>query len=275
MKLPEKKFDVLPSEFLVEFTTVDLGGSLLHNHDGYELYLLLNGKVNYYIEQDGQHLQRGTLVCIRPYAFHHRELLQTNPTRIVVSVKESKINFLSTKDTDLTKCFFQKRPFFQLNESEIEQFTIFAKGLKNALLAHNFGSEMLAESYMRQILILVNQNAIEQTPLKTQNPMPPIVSETISYINDHIDEDVTLNALSEFCHHNGTYISRCFKNFAGISLQQYIIRKRLSMAKEYLAEGKTPCDTCFLTGFNNYSNFSRIFSKQEGCSPKQYQMKIR
>ncbi len=114
MKLPEKKFDVLPSEFLVEFKTVDLGGSLLHNHDGYELYLLLNGKVNYYIEQDGQHLQRGTLVCIRPYAFHHRELLQTNPTRIVVSVKESKNQLPFNQRYRPYKMFFSKTPFFSI-----------------------------------------------------------------------------------------------------------------------------------------------------------------
>ena len=58
-------------------------------------------------------------------------------------------------------------------------------------------------------------------------------------------------------------------------IQQYIIEKRLTQAKKLLRMGKPPIDVCFLCGFNNYSNFSRTFSKHLKLSPKQYQISAR
>lgn len=52
-------------------------------------------------------------------------------------------------------------------------------------------------------------------------------------------------------------------------------RKRAPQAKKLLRMGKPPIDVCFLCGFNNYSNFSRTFSKHLKLSPKQYQISTR
>lgn len=101
--------------------------------------------------------------------------------------------------------------------------------------------------------------------------MPRLVSGTIAYIEQHLTEEITLDILAEHFHHNGTYMSRCFKNITGISLHQYIIRKRISLAKKYLNEGCSPIDACYLSGFNDYSNFSRTFTKHVGESPKKFQ----
>ena len=101
--------------------------------------------------------------------------------------------------------------------------------------------------------------------------MPDFLAETFSYIEDHLCEEITLKQLAEHVHHNGTYLSRCFKKLSGASLTQYILAKRIALAQKLLREGCSPNDACFQSGFNNYSNFSRTFSKQAGCSPRQYQ----
>ena len=105
--------------------------------------------------------------------------------------------------------------------------------------------------------------------------MPGLVMETFNYIENHLTEEITLKCLEENLHYNGTYISRRFKRITGISLQNFIIAKKVMLSCKLLREGVSPCNACEMTGFNSYSNFSRTFSKQVGMSPKKYQMENR
>lgn len=65
--------------------------------------------------------------------------------------------------------------------------------------------------------------------------------------------------------------SRFFKLRTGRSLSDYIIGIRLDVAARELVSSKTPiAEICFNSGFNNVSNFNRIFKKNKGCTPKEF-----
>lgn len=57
----------------------------------------------------------------------------------------------------------------------------------------------------------------------------------------------------------------------GLTIQQYLLNKRIGLAQKYLKEGRFLTDVCWMSGFNNYSHFARTFSQQVGVSPKKYQ----
>ena len=102
----EKKLDALNQNILCNHLTVSYHGNFFHHHDGYELFLLLNGDLNYYIERIGMRLERGHLVLIKPYDFHRREIVSGNSyERIVINIKDSYIEKLSSEKTDLSACF--------------------------------------------------------------------------------------------------------------------------------------------------------------------------
>ena len=52
----------------------------------------------------------------------------------------------------------------------------------------------------------------------------------------------------------------------------YINAKKIVLAQKLLLQNYSPYDVCFMVGYNNYSSFSRRFSKQIGTSPKQFQL---
>ena len=248
-----------------------------HNHDGYELLLLLDGRLNFFTEGDGKELEAGDLICIRPYEFHRAELQSPNLyNRIVINIRETLLPSLCSPQSDLSGCFYRnpsiKINFAHLGEQEVHDFIHMAKQLSLVLTQNEFGSDLLARAWLQQILVLINRHTMNQEPIRHQSIMPPLISQLFSYIDDHLADDLTLDSLSRQFHHNGTYLSRRFCRITGISLQQYIIEKRIALAQKYLREGHAPCDVCYMTGFNNYSNFSRTFSQKTGVSPKQYQM---
>ena len=76
-----KCFVILEKDILCECKDIGvpiMNAPVIHNHDGYELLLLLDGKVNLYTEGEGKILERGDLVCVKPYDFHHAKIVGTN-----------------------------------------------------------------------------------------------------------------------------------------------------------------------------------------------------
>lgn len=80
-----------------------------------------------------------------------------------------------------------------------------------------------------------------------------------------------MEQIAKEIHHNSDYLSRVFKDTTGGSLKQYINARKMFLARQYLQQGYPPYEVCFMIGYNNYSSFSRRFSAQIGCSPRQYQ----
>lgn len=85
-----------------------------------------------------------------------------------------------------------------------------------------------------------------------------------------IEEDfkhLRISDISEKLYVNSSYLSTLFKEEYGITLEHYLIIRKIAEAKKYLYMGVPVSKACELSGFNDYSNFIRTFKKFEGCSP--------
>lgn len=97
-----------------------------------------------------------------------------------------------------------------------------------------------------------------------------------SYINDHYKKDIRLPVLAQMAGMSAVAFSRFFKLRTGKSLSDYIIDIRLGYASRFLADStKSISEICYDCGFNNLSNFNRIFKKKKSCSPKEFRENFR
>lgn len=96
------------------------------------------------------------------------------------------------------------------------------------------------------------------------------------YINENYKQDIRLPVLAQMAGMSAVAFSRFFKARTGTSLSDYIIDVRLGHALQMLTQSSTPvADICFECGFNNLSNFNRIFKKKKGCSPHEYRKQFK
>lgn len=86
-----------------------------------------------------------------------------------------------------------------------------ADALERCLKKKQFGDDVLANACLVQFMVTANRILPCRDILPSAALMPPVVSETFAYIEHHLLEDITLSGLAEQLHHNGDYISRCFK----------------------------------------------------------------
>jgi AraC-like DNA-binding protein len=94
------------------------------------------------------------------------------------------------------------------------------------------------------------------------------VREVEEYIDKHYKEEIRLNTLSEIAGMTPAAFSRFFRVRTGKTVSDYMIDIRLGHAARLLVgSANSVADVCYQCGFNNISNFNRIFKKKKGCSP--------
>lgn len=95
-------------------------------------------------------------------------------------------------------------------------------------------------------------------------------------IYDYVEENyaspaLSLSSIAESLRFSPSYLTRYFKEKTGISLMQYIDRKRFEESKRLLAATALPVKAIVeRVGYTDEANFSRKFKKYEGVTPTQY-----
>lgn len=91
------------------------------------------------------------------------------------------------------------------------------------------------------------------------------------YIQDHYMEDIKLNDLAGIANMSDSAFSRFFKLHTGRTLSDYLIDIRMGYATRLLVDtNKSISEISFCCGYNNMSNFNRLFKRKKGCSPSQF-----
>lgn len=97
------------------------------------------------------------------------------------------------------------------------------------------------------------------------------VQKVQRYINTHYQEEIRLSQLADLVGMTPVAFSRFFRLRTGKTLSDYIIDIRLGFATRLLVDSScTVAEICYDTGFNNLSNFNRMFKRKKGCSPKEF-----
>ena len=91
------------------------------------------------------------------------------------------------------------------------------------------------------------------------------------YISDNYMYELRLKSLADLANMSESAFCRFFKLHTGRRLSDYIIDIRLGYATRLLIDTtETIAEICFKCGYNNMSNFNRIFKRKKGCSPTKF-----
>ena len=101
-----------------------------------------------------------------------------------------------------------------------------------------------------------------------------LVCNIIDYINTNINDEITIDSLSNKFYFNRTYIMKKFKKELGISIVNYINILRIYNSLKYLKEDKKILEIALLNGFNSQEYYTEIFRNIIGVNPLKYKKYI-
>jgi len=97
------------------------------------------------------------------------------------------------------------------------------------------------------------------------------IEKAFEYMNSHYDELITLGEVAKLVNMTEVSFSRFIKKRTGITFIDSLSEIRLGHASRMLIETThTIAEISYNCGFNNISNFNRIFKKKKKCTPKEF-----
>lgn len=120
---------------------------------------------------------------------------------------------------------------------------------------------------------LLHRYCSRRQPLKEEPKGLPKykLREAIAYIQAHLSEEISLNAIASHLNMSQYYFCHLFKQSMGISPYQYVLQQRINKAKQLLKQRKLVItDIALECGFANQTHFTKHFRKLTGTTPRSY-----
>lgn len=245
-----------------------------HVHDHYEVYMYLSGKIDIAVEEKLYTPQPYDLFIYPPGVMHHwvGKPKIGHYERTFFYISRSTLENMSTPEF----------PMMQMIEETAKQHAYCIRPGAQA------GSELLAmmDEIIRfsalmdpadQLINRCRANILLISICRLINPkesdsytIPNRMRDVIAYINEHLTEPLSLDDLADHFFVSKYYLLHAFKEYANLSVHQYIISKRIIHAQNLLRDGMTPGSAARQSGFNDYAGFYRAFVKQTGVAPQEF-----
>ncbi|MDF2802634.1 MAG: AraC family transcriptional regulator [Anaerocolumna sp.] len=246
-----------------------------HYHDQYEIYYLISGDRNYFIQDRVYHVEKGDLIIIRPNILHKTvDATPSSHERILIEFDTSLFDdFLANKEIELLDIFYKDCSILHLEELEKEQIEHCFYKLIQETKNNGADNNTALKVYFLELLIHINRFYKELSALQHNHPskLHKRISEVITYINLNYRNDIGLELLSKEFLISTAHLSRAFKKVTGLSYIEYLNNLRVNEAQKLLTETNLSIfEIAERVGYQNSTHFGRIFKSITGSSPREF-----
>ena len=134
-------------------------------------------------------------------------------------------------------------------------------------VAFGYTDVLLAQIRIIFVYLLRYKGTLELNAESKHTAMPQI----LDYINVHYKEPIKMYEIAQMYHYSPNYFSKLFKKSFGMSFYEYVHKKRISSAKEYLKICDNSVDEiCHAVGYSNSNEFYKMFKIHTGMTPSEY-----
>lgn len=252
-----------------------------HCHDYYELYIHVQGGQYFGLDNDLYLLEPNEMIILPPFSMHGIIFEKPAATyeRAYLNLSPETLQILGCDQIDLNSYFqsyaAEGRIMIHLTQDEADRCLSVLDQLQNYV-----GSDDPVERYAHYALILnflstvcyaLRRTAATASPITSNN----VIQDVLSYINHHYTESLKISDLAKRFNISDSFLAHRFAKFTNRSVYDYILYRRIMLAKEIINSDATLNTIAYQCGFNDYSNFLRMFTKIVGKSPAEYRKSLR
>lgn len=225
-----------------------------HCHAHFELIAVLAGDVCVTLEGKEFPLETGNAILIPPLCYHSVTANKTGTYRRLTAAFEP-----DTLPPALCSLLFQGAPRpFCAGTAQVERLCSLCEQEKMLYAP-------LAGALMIELLYACADSAQAESDSVTDS----ILHRALGYIEKHLCEQLTLDDIAASVACSKSLLCHRFQARMRISPKQYILQKRMALAAKLIREGTPPTQAALRVGYDNYSNFYRMYQKHLQKAPSQ------
>ena len=242
-----------------------------HYHEFCKLLLLISGSGGYWAEGRHYTLSPGDVVLLGSRCVHKPEFAADAPyERVIVYISPEFLQRSSTSDCDLLEIFSgQFSHVYRPSSATGQKLAALVAALERELSGQDYGRILLSSGMLLRILVSIGRDLRKGGGIPAE-PSPiadPRVHQIQSYIDAHLEEDLTVDQIAEAAFLSKFHMMRLFRAHTGMSIHQYVSQQRLVTARDMIRRGIAATDAAFRCGFGSYSSFTRAYAKHFGTTP--------
>ena len=247
----------------------------LHYHDFYEVQLYLEGSCNLIVGENEYELGRGDIALLNMFEQH--QLVKTKSkdySRYCISVDASLLLSMCSEDVNVRNIFYSDNRYYPIRHLEEREFLPYIEILKRyEAIPQRRGKELWERSVLFELFGNLYSDCYDETISRSADTnYLSMISKLVKYVNEHLNENLSLGTLSSVSNFSVYHMCRIFKKYTGRTLNQYIQSKRIEKAKMLLKEEMPIGDVAAQVGFHNYSCFYKAFFRECGVNPAAYRL---
>ena len=248
-----------------------------HMHNSYEIYYLISGQIQYFIEDKTYDIHAGSIVFINRNIIHRTASYGETP----------HVRFLF----DIPPAYFEEiRSFFGDSLNDLLQRNALVIRLKETAQQeiHNLCFSIRKELEEKEKLypqrvhlsvlnlfsyiLRAESSPTEENQAKTSSELK--IQSIIEYLSNHAHKPISLNELSTKFFIEKTYLCHVFKASTGMTVLKYIHLRRVRFAGNLLLNtDRSISDIAAVSGYGSIAHFERVFHQHMGQAPRDYRKK--
>ncbi len=258
----------------VKFFVHQLGYSGLHWHNSLELLFVVSGSVSITVAGHIHVLSEGDVILINANDPH--ELNADNCIMAAVQIKLSLFDERVVRRSDLyfhcNSATDPDHPGLPQLKRLVAQFVkIYADGDEGKMLR----AKALSYSLMAELMTFFRAERAQAEQKHTPHQYERI-TRIVNYINEHCQEDISLQQLADQEFLSAPFLSKFFVRMMGMNFTAYLNQQRLSRAMSDLLAGDLTIEqVASRNGFANAQAYVQQFRKKYGVLPSQYRKEHR
>ncbi len=222
-----------------------------HNYN--EFVFFINGN-SFLISKEVQcDLPHGSIVVIPKEHFH--QFCITQPNNYVRCI----LGFRETPElANLVQIVMDKiKVIVSPNEKILSVFERIIEIVKGDIDGND--KKLFIKSALIELLIYIKQYS--SSAISKSLKFSPIISQALDIIDQRYAENLSVESIAKMLYVSPSTLAHKFSKEVNISIYQYIIKKRLSVANKFIKNGVPPTKASLESGFNDYSCFYRLYKK--------------
>lgn len=243
-----------------------------HYHTFHKIIVFLSGSASYGIEGRTYPLQPGDMVLVSRGCIHRPEAAPGAPyERMILYISPEFLRQNSTDGCELETCFSLARTQFDFvvrPGTRKKELLDILRALERACAVPDFGQALLAKGLFWQFLVqLIRGMRAHDLSYAQPGAEDEKTVAILRYLSAHLTENISIDDLAARFFISKYHMMRRFRAETGYTIHNYLITKRLLLARELIAGGTPVTQACYDCGFGDYSAFSRAYRRQFGQPP--------
>lgn len=250
----------------------------LHFHPEYEINFIYNAKGGKRIVGDHIGLICDyELVMIGPNIYHGWENFKNDKTKILHEITVQFPRYLFTSDLLNKNILKPIKDLLQNSNNGIlfSRETAINIESKLNLLSKKSGFDNFLDfqSLLYDLAISRNQKFLTNLSFEGQNDFfkSERIEKVYNFIKNNYHKKIKVEDAANTINMTVISFSRLIKQRTGKTFVEFLNELRLGYATRKLIEtNESISEICFNCGFNNISNFNRVFKKKQNCTPSEF-----